>query len=59
MPKSVIRLCLISVLVVSVFFVAFLEDIAGYVERKGGKKRRHKTESRQRYSTNGLMTDLG
>ena len=39
--------------------MAFLEGIAGYAERKGGKKRRHKTESRQRYSKNGLMTDLG
>ena len=25
--------------------MAFLEGIAGYVERKGSKKRRHKTES--------------
>ena len=39
--------------------MAFLEGIAGYVERKGSKKRRHKTESGQRYSLNGLMTDLG
>ena len=30
--------------------MAFLEGIAGYVERKGSKKRRHKTESGQRYS---------
>ena len=35
--------------------MAFLEGIAGYVERKGSKKRRHKTESGQRYSLNGLM----
>ena len=39
--------------------MAFLEGIAGYVERKGSKKRRHKTESGQRHSLNGLMTDLG
>ena len=36
--------------------MAFLEGIAGYVERK---ERRHKTESGQRYSLNGLMTNLG
>ena len=39
--------------------MAFLEGIAGYVKRKDSKKRRCKTESRQRYSTNGLMTNLG
>ena len=39
--------------------MAFLEGIAGYVKRKDGKKCRHKTESRQRYSLNGQMTDLG
>ena len=58
-PKSFIRLCLISVLVASVFFMAFFAGIAGYVKRKGVKKRRHKTESGQRYSPDGLMTDLG
>ncbi len=40
-------------------WVAFLEGIAGYVERKGGKNPRHKAESGQRYSTNGLMNGWG
>ena len=39
--------------------MAFLEGIAGYVERKGSKKRRHKTESGQRYSLNSLMNRFG
>ena len=41
------------------FLMAFLAGIAGYVKRKSIKKRRHKTESGQRYSPDGLMIDLG
>ena len=39
--------------------MVFLEGMAGYAERKGGKKCRHKTKSKQRYALNGLMTDWG
>ena len=38
--------------------MGFPGSMAGYVERKGNTKRRHRTtRCRQRYSRNSLMTD--